>query len=293
MRNYLFVEIEKMMKNNKKLFFLTGDTGFNLVEGIFKKYPSRAINVGVAEQNLVGIASGLSNMGFIPIIYAITNFIVHRCFEQTRNDLCLHNKKCILIGTSTGYDNSTLGPTHHIIDDIGSLKVFPNIKIYSPSTRLSTINSFKKSLKENGPSFIRITKNDFYLKNEKEKINHHVVKLKNKRIVITHGRMLKLCYEACIDTKTNLFVFNQVSPIFYKELKNIFIKYSDITVIEDNFKSGLYNSICQISNELSYKQKIKSIHPKFEYVEKSGSQEYFDNRYNLSVSKIKKFLLKK
>ena len=71
MRNYLFVEIEKMMKNNKKLFFLTGDTGFNLVEGIFKKYPSRAINVGVAEQNLVGIASGLSNMGFIPIIYAI------------------------------------------------------------------------------------------------------------------------------------------------------------------------------------------------------------------------------
>lgn len=293
MRNFLFKEIEKIMRKNKKLFFLTGDTGFNLVEGIFKKYPSRAINVGVAEQNLVGIASGLANMGFIPIVYAITNFIVHRSYEQTRNDLCLHNKKCIMIGTSTGYDNSTLGPTHHIIDDIGSLKIFPNIKIYSPGTRLSTINSFKSSLKDNCPSFIRITKNDFFLKKENKSINNQVIKTKSKKIVMTHGRMLKLCYQVCIKRGYNLFVFNQVSPLNLNELKKIFSKYKDITVVEDNFKSGLYNSICEASNELSFKYKIKSIHPDFEYVEKSGSQEYFDNRYELSEKKIEKYLIKR
>ena len=68
MRNFLFQYIEKNMSSNKKLFFLTGDTGFNLVEGIFNKYPKRSLNVGVAEQNLVGIASGLSSDGFIPIV---------------------------------------------------------------------------------------------------------------------------------------------------------------------------------------------------------------------------------
>lgn len=293
MRNFLFKEIEKIMGKNKKLFFLTGDTGFNLVEGIFKKYPSRAINVGVAEQNLVGIASGLSNMGYIPIVYAITNFIVHRSYEQTRNDLCLHNKKSILIGTSTGYDNSTLGPTHHIIDDIGALKIFPNIKIYSPSTRLSTINSFKTALNDDCPSFIRITKNDFYFDKENQKINKQIIRTKSKKILITHGRMLKSCYEACIKNGYNLFVFNLVSPLYPKELKKILNQYKDIIVVEDNFKSGLYNSICEIANELSFKYKIKSLHPSFEYVKKSGSQDYFDKKYKLSLKSIKNFVIKK
>ena len=146
------------MQTNQSLFFLTGDTGFNLVETIFDQAPNRALNVGVAEQNLIGIASGLVNIGFIPICYAITNFLVERCFEQIRNDICLHEYKVILVGTSTGYDNGALGATHHKLDDIGALKVLPNLRIYSPSGKKSMSVILKEALAAKHASFIRISK---------------------------------------------------------------------------------------------------------------------------------------
>ena len=96
MRSIFFEEFIKLMRKDESLFFLTGDTGFNLVEPMFEESPERAMNVGVAEQNMIGIASGLANVGFVPVCYAITNFLTERCFEQIRNDICLHEYKVIL-----------------------------------------------------------------------------------------------------------------------------------------------------------------------------------------------------
>ena len=88
-----------------------------------------------------------------------------------------------MIGTSTGYDNSTLGPTHHIVDDIGSLKNFPNLTIYSPVSRNSAIKAFKKASSYMGPSFIRLTKEDFVIKKENKNIYFFYQK-KNKDKII-------------------------------------------------------------------------------------------------------------
>ena len=90
MRVIFFDKLIELMRTDSSIFFLTGDTGFHLVEPIFEEFPDRSLNVGVAEQNMIGIASGLVNAGFIPVCYAITNFLIERCFEQIRNDICLH-----------------------------------------------------------------------------------------------------------------------------------------------------------------------------------------------------------
>jgi transketolase len=87
-RGLFFDKLKKLMNEDKSIFFLTGDTGFNLVESMLEEIPERALNVGVAEQNMIGIASGLVNVGFVPVCYAITNFLVERSFEQIRNDIC-------------------------------------------------------------------------------------------------------------------------------------------------------------------------------------------------------------
>lgn len=144
MRGEFFKMVQEEMRKNNDLFLLMGDTGYNLLEPIFEEFPERTLNVGVAEQNLIGIAAGLVNTGFKPICYGITNFLVHRCFEQIRNDLCLHNYPVILVGTSTGLDNGALWATHYVVDDIGSLKALPNINIYSPSSVESIERSFVK-----------------------------------------------------------------------------------------------------------------------------------------------------
>eukprot|EP01034_Spumella_vulgaris_P011843 gene11843-15069_t len=85
------------MKTDERLFFLTGDMGINLVEPIEEAFPKRFLNVGIAEQNLIGVAAGLCNLGFLPVVYTISNFLIHRCLEQIRDDIVLHENKVILL----------------------------------------------------------------------------------------------------------------------------------------------------------------------------------------------------
>ena len=134
MREDFFQRLHKEMKKNKNIFFLMGDTGYNLVEPIFEEFPERTLNVGVAEQNLIGIAAGLCSLGYKPVCYGISNFMIHRCLEQIRNDLCIHDYPVTLVGTSAGLDNGALWATHYVVDDIACVKPFPNMHVYSPSS---------------------------------------------------------------------------------------------------------------------------------------------------------------
>ena len=134
MRAQIINTLFDRMATNPDIFFLTADMGINLVERFAEKYPDRFLNVGIAEQNLVGVSAGLVNIGFRPFAYTISNFAVHRCFEQIRNEIGIHDYPVILLGTSTGYDNASLGPTHHMLDDWGSIKAIPEIDIYCPSS---------------------------------------------------------------------------------------------------------------------------------------------------------------
>lgn len=190
MRSLFFDKLKDLIRRDKSIFFLTGDTGFNLVESMLHEIPERALNVGVAEQNMIGIASGLVNVGFVPVCYGITNFLVERSFEQIRNDICLHNYKVILVGTSTGYDNGALGPTHHKLDDIGALKVLPNLSIYSPSSYSSMSTIFQEVFEASHASFIRIPKVGIREKIKALSPNHFIRKTKSSVLVISHGKMV-------------------------------------------------------------------------------------------------------
>ena len=92
MRNALISNLAGMMRNDERLFFLTADMGINLVERIQTEFPKRFINVGIAEQNLIGIASGLVNVGYIPIVYTISNFLKCNYEEFEKNFIDLSKK---------------------------------------------------------------------------------------------------------------------------------------------------------------------------------------------------------
>ncbi len=122
MRTIFFELLKSGMRTDPSLFLVTADMGLGLVEPFQQEFPDRFINVGIAEQNMAGVCAGLCNIGFRPLCYTISNFLVERCFEQLRNDVCLHDYPVTFIGTSTGFDNGNLGPTHHVVDDIGCVK---------------------------------------------------------------------------------------------------------------------------------------------------------------------------
>src|SRR3954470_1155220 len=91
MRGQILDAVFNRMATDPDVFFVTGDMGINLVEKFEEAYPERYANVGIAEQNMVGVSAGLANLGYRPFAYTISNFAVHRCFEQIRNDIGLHD----------------------------------------------------------------------------------------------------------------------------------------------------------------------------------------------------------
>ena len=105
MRNNIIASLINEMEKDDKIFFLTADMGINLVEQIQDKFPARFSNVGIAEQNMIGIAAGLANLGYKPFVYTISNFVIHRCFEQIRNDLKSRNN----------YDSSSLDKIYDVV----------------------------------------------------------------------------------------------------------------------------------------------------------------------------------
>ena len=288
MRAVFFDEFKEMMRNDESLFFLTGDTGFHLVESIFEDFPDRSLNVGVAEQNMIGIASGLVNAGFIPVCYAITNFLIERCFEQIRNDICLHEYKVILVGTSTGYDNGPLGATHHKLDDIAAVKAQPNINIYSPSGSKSMSVITKEVFNNKHASFIRISKHGIDEKSKLESPNHYVCEMDLPTLVISHGKMVGRALEVYqLLPMFSIFAMDKIKPLDDVLLLSLFFKFEAIIVIEDNFRSGLYNSLCQWSIEnKAYHTNIFSISPNESYDEVMGDAEFLENVHGLSIEKV-------
>ncbi|MBC8226495.1 MAG: hypothetical protein H8E74_05060 [Gammaproteobacteria bacterium] len=288
MRNLFFDAFKEMMKENESLFFLTSDTGYNLVEPLLENHPDRALNIGVAEANMIGVASGLANIGFIPVCYAITNFISERCFEQIRNDLCYHNYQSLILGTSTGFDNAILGSTHHVLDDIGVLKTLPNINIYSPSGISSLTLIVKEAMAYKGPSYIRITKGGIEEERNIDSPNHFLVKSDSSMLVISHGKMTENALHAhSISPIFSIFAMDRIKPLQNEVLDNLFKSYETIIVIEDNFSSGLYNSICQWSiEERSEHHNIISFSVDHKYDSTIGDSLYLDHKEDLSPKKI-------
>ena len=291
MRTALFKKIYEMMRTNEKLFFLTAGVGFNLIEPMCKEFPAQTMNVGIAEANLVGVAAGLSNIGFKVICYSYTNFLAERAFEQIRNDICLHRYAPILVGTTTGFDNAGLGATHHALDDIAVLKALPHLRIYSPSSSESMETVFDEAMRSNEASFIRMTKSNHTENKSVQKINRFIVEDAYPVLVITHGKMLQNVLKAHdAYPKFSIFAMDRIKPLDEKKLKALMERFRSIAVIEDNFKSGLYNSIAQYAAERRTSAKLYSISVEELYRGEIGDAAYLEDINGLSPKKIAAFL---
>ncbi|MDB4349674.1 hypothetical protein OAA99_01835 [Omnitrophica bacterium] len=294
MRTVFFEQLRNKMRRDKRFFLVVADMGLGLIEKFQQEFPNRFINVGIAEQNMIGISAGLCNAGFRPVCYTISNFLVQRCFEQIRNDVCLHNYPVVLVGTSTGFDNGKLGPTHQVVDDIGCVKALPEISIYSPSSISSVHLVFKEIAENNGPAYVRIGKGSFDITLPGKDINGMVIDSEQpEALIITHGNILENCVKAAsTNPKVSVYCMNKIKPIEKDVLEALFKKYSTVVVIEDHFAgSGLYNTLCQYLVERKlYKTNLYSIAPPDCYEEEVGDKSFFADRYGFSPEKINEFI---
>lgn len=137
MRDVFLERLYGLMAADEKIFILSADFGSPKLDAIRRDFPERFINVGIAEQNLINVATGLALEGFKVYAYAIAPFLTMRAYEQIRVNLALQgqlknmNVNLVGVGAGLGYDVS--GPTHHCLEDLGIMRMLPNIAVLSPS----------------------------------------------------------------------------------------------------------------------------------------------------------------
>ncbi|MBA2964841.1 MULTISPECIES: transketolase [Ramlibacter] len=138
------------------LMFLTGDLGFMALEPLQAALGSRFINAGVAEQNMVSVAAALAREGLETWAYSIAPFIYARPFEQIRNDVSFHGLPVKLVGNGGGYGYGVMGPTHHAIEDYGTLLALPGMAVYVPVFDEDLAAVVDRVGNEQRPSYLRI-----------------------------------------------------------------------------------------------------------------------------------------
>lgn len=150
--------IYELMKRNEKIVALVADSGMGKYADIEKEFPDRLFNFGIAESNMIAAGAAMAKEGFIPVIYALNNFMVYRAYEFIRNDVCLQNRNVKFVGLGAGVVANTLGPTHHTTEDISCLRVLPNMTLVSPASPKEVPVVLEKSVDFTGPVYIRLGK---------------------------------------------------------------------------------------------------------------------------------------
>lgn len=160
MRDAFLRSIKDRMKKEEDIFFLTGDFGSPVLDELQQAFPDRFVNVGISEQNLVNVSTGLSLEGYRVIAYAIAPFITMRCLEQIRVNLAILSQvrplNVTLVGVGAGYSYAVSGPTHQALEDIALMRALPNMGVWSPADAMTAAAMAHQALDARGVRYVRL-----------------------------------------------------------------------------------------------------------------------------------------
>lgn len=158
MRKAFIQSLVALAERDPRVVLLTGDLGFTVVEDFAERFPDRFVNVGVAEQNMVGIATGLAEAGFVPFTYSIATFATMRPYEFIRNGPLLHGLPVRVIGVGTGLDYGVNGITHYALEDVALMRVQPKMMVVAPADPDQARAAVTATSEVLGPIYFRVGK---------------------------------------------------------------------------------------------------------------------------------------
>jgi transketolase len=158
-RDAFAATLERLAAENGKILAVCNDSvGSSKLSGFKTRFPERLVNVGIAEQNMVGVGAGLANGGHLPFVCGASPFLTGRALEQIKADISYSNANVKLVGISSGMAYGELGPTHHSIEDFAWTRALPNLPVIAPCDRIETAAAVEWAARYNGPCFLRLSR---------------------------------------------------------------------------------------------------------------------------------------
>ncbi len=158
MRREFVESLVNIAERDKRVVLLTGDLGFAALEPFSERFPDRFFNAGVAEQNMVGMATGLAEAGLTPYVYSISTFASMRAYEFIRNGPVLHDLPVRVVGIGEGTDYSHNGITHYALEDVALMRAQPGLTLVNPASSGQVAPLMTAVQAVDGPVYIRLSK---------------------------------------------------------------------------------------------------------------------------------------
>ncbi|MBI4491939.1 MAG: transketolase [Chloroflexi bacterium] len=282
---------------DERIWLLTGDLGYSVLERFSTRFPERYLNVGVAEQNMAGVAAGLALCGKIVFTYSIANFPTLRCLEQIRNDVCYHRANVKLVAVGGGLTYGALGFTHHGLEDLAIMRALPDMTVIAPGDPAEARAATRAVVDRPGPCYLRLGKAGEPRVHEGEpdfRIGRAITVREGSALtLVSTGGVLKLVVEAArmlaqrkIDAR--ILSMPTLKPLDVEALLHAAEQTKRlVTVEEHSLIGGLASAVAEaLCAEGVNGVRVRSLGTSGKIEPRVGSQDYLRGMYGLSVDAI-------
>jgi transketolase len=298
--------LAELATEDPRILLLTGDLGYKALDPFSERHPDRFLNVGVAEQNMVGLATGLAEAGFFPFVYSIATFASMRAYEFIRNGPILHRLPVRIIGVGGGFEYGPAGPTHHGLEDVGVMRLQPGLTLIAPADHAQARAALLASWDREGPVYYRLGKDDRStvpgLEGRFEIGGAHIVREGKDLLMVATGAIAKEAVAAAqalgsegIDC--GVMVVASLQPAPSQSLAEALVDFSVVLSVEAHYvNGGLGSWVSEVIAERGLNCRLFRCGVEDTPDSLTGGQDYLQHRHGLSkeglVHKAKQSLSK-
>lgn len=295
MRTAFIEALCEVAATDPRIWLLTGDLGYSVLERFSGQFPNRYINVGVAEQNMIGVAAGLAMSGKTVFVYSIANFPTLRCLEQIRNDVCYHNVNVKIVAVGGGLSYASLGYTHHGVEDLAILRVLPNMTVLAPGDPVEARLATRAIAVHPGPCYLRLGKAGepvVYQKEPKFEIGKAVVVREGSDLaILSTGGMLRTAVDAAVQLSGRgisaaVLSLPTVQPLDEKAITDVARRTGHVITLEEHGPGGLADAVAEVLLRHGVQASFTPLRLKREAISRAGSQQAMRDAQGLSIQGV-------
>lgn len=299
MRTAFVEELTSLARQDPAVMLLTGDLGYTVFEQFQAEFPTRYINCGVAEANMMGTAAGLAREGVKPFVYSFIPFAIFRCLEQIRIDICYHELPVTIVGLGAGYSYGDMGATHHAVEDIAMARSLPGLCVVCPGDPWEVRHAVRALAVHPGPAYIRLGKRGEPVVHGAD--THHEFHL-GRALVIQEGRDVALLATSnilptVVEAARRLELEHRIHPtvVSMHTIKPLDVSYlrrlsercrAIFTVEEHSVLGGLGGAVCEAVADIPTRCTVHRIGIPDRFVHVSGSQGFYRQQCDLTPDGI-------
>lgn len=295
MRESFIKALIGLAEKDERVYLLSADLGFSLLESFRERFPQRFINVGVAEQNMIGVATGLALTGKVVFVYSIANFPTMRCLEQIRNDVCYHSLPIRIVAVGGGFAYGCQGYTHHGLEDIGVMRALSGMTVIVPCDPVETMLAIQALGNYPYPVYLRLGKSgeSIVYQQEPEFVIGRSIKVKEGRdvFIIATGSMVHVALEGAEEVAkkgidAGVLSMHTIKPLDHVSIIECARKTRRIVTIEEHGIGGLFSAVAEVIATSQINTRLIPIFVKDPILSFGGSQGYLRRISKVSLEHL-------